>query len=121
MYFIYIPSDDQDGAFYVPKDIAMTEHIGTHMDAPHHFGKSAWDLASIPIENFVVPIVKINVREKCAENRDYVLTVQDLEEWEEKFGEVPENAVVLMETGWGDKYSDTEAYYGELSRQRCFC
>lgn len=103
---------DQDGAFYVSKDIAMTEHIGTHMDAPHHFGKSAWDLASIPIENFVVPIVKINVRKKCAENRDYVLTVQDLEEWEEKFGEVPENAVVLMETGWGDKYSDTEAYYG---------
>jgi len=121
MYFIYIPSDDQDGAFYVSKDIAMTEHIGTHMDAPHHFGKSAWDLASIPIENFVVPIVKINVRKKCAENRDYVLTVQDLEEWEEKFGEVPENAVVLMETGWGDKYSDTEAYYGEFRRQRCFC
>ena len=91
----------------------MTEHIGTHMDAPYHFGKTAWDLASIPIENFVVPVVKINVREKSAENRDYLLTVQDLQDWEEKHGAVPENAVVLMETGWGDKYTDTEAYFGE--------
>ena len=91
----------------------MTEHLGTHMDAPYHFGKTAWDLASIPIENFVVPVVKINVRKKCAEDRDYVLTIQDLKNWEEKYGTVPDNAVVLMETGWGEKYNDTEAYYGE--------
>ena len=113
-------SDDQDGAFYVSKDIVMTEHIGTHMDAPHHFGKTAWDLASIPIENFIVPVVKIDVREKCAENRDYLLTVQDLKDWEEKHGKVPENAVILMETGWGAKYKDTEAYYGELMSDNIF-
>jgi len=109
---------DEDGAFYTSKDIEMTEHIGTHMDAPYHFGKTAWDLASIPIENFVVPVVKINVREKSAENRDYLLTVQDLQDWEEKHGAVPENAVVLMETGWGDKYTDTEAYFGTARDQK---
>ena len=113
-YSTHDVSVDEDGRFFIAKDIVMTEHIGTHIDAPHHFGKTAWDLASIPIENFIVPVVKINVREKCAENRDYVLTVQDLKDWEEKHGKVPENAVILMETGWGDKYSDTEAYYGEL-------
>ena len=109
--------DDQDGQFYISKDIEMTEHLGTHMDAPYHFGKTAWDLASIPIENFVVPVVKINVREKCAEDRDYVLTIQDLKDWEAKYGTVPDNAVVLMETGWGEKYEDTEAYYGNKKRE----
>ena len=44
--------------------------------------------------------------------RDYELSVEDLRDWEEKNGEVPDNAVVLMETGWGDKYGNSEAYLG---------
>ena len=51
----------------------MTEHLGTHMDAPHHFGKTSWDLAEIPIEQFIVPVVKIDVRVKCAQNRLNIL------------------------------------------------
>ena len=103
---------DEDGFFYISKDLEMTEHIGTHMDAPYHFGKTSWDLSAIPIEKMVVPVVKIDARVKCANNRDYELTVQDLKDWEVEFGPVPENAVIIMETGWGDKYDDTEAYYG---------
>ena len=90
----------------------MTEHIGTHMDAPHHFGRTSWDLSAIPIENFVVPLVKIDVRGKCASNPDYALTVQDLKDWEEVHGTVKDGAVVVMETGWGDKYNNTQDYYG---------
>ena len=83
------------------------------MDAPHHFGKTSWDLSKIPIENFVVPLVKIDVRDQCAADADYALSVEDLLAWEEKHGKVPAGAVVVMQTGWGAKYGDAVAYYGQ--------
>eukprot|EP00116_Pleurobrachia_bachei_P009342 sb/3469604/ len=90
----------------------MTEHFGTHMDAPYHFGKFNWDLSKIPLEKLVAPVVKLNVRSKCEEDRDYTVSVQDLQEWESEYGEVPSGAVILVETGWGDKYTDMADYYG---------
>ena len=53
------------------------------------------------------------MRSKCASNRDYTVSVQDLTDWENEYGAVPSGAVILVETGWSEKYSDMADYYGK--------
>jgi len=31
------------------------EHVGTHMDAPFHFGEDGWKVGDIPLERLFVP------------------------------------------------------------------
>ena len=55
------------------------EHMGTHIDAPSHFGRGRQTLHEIPAERFIGPGVVIDVREKVETNPDYAVTVQDIE------------------------------------------
>ena len=53
--------------------------MGTHIDAPSHFGRGRQSLHEIPAERFIGPGVVIDVREKIETNPDYAVTVQDIE------------------------------------------
>lgn len=54
------------------------EHLGTHIDAPIHFGAGRQTLEEIPARNLIGPGVVLDVREKVKNNSDYVVTVQDI-------------------------------------------
>jgi len=99
------------GEYYFIKNIAMAEHLGTHLDAPYHFNKASWAVGDIPLENLISPVVKIDVREKAATDPDYVVTVQDLRDWEDKHGLIPQGCIVLMQSGY-DQYYGTSKYFG---------
>lgn len=43
---------------------------------------------------------------------NYVLTREDIIEWERKNGEIPQGAIVLLRTGWDTKWPDRRAYLG---------
>jgi kynurenine formamidase len=43
---------------------------------------------------------------------DYLVSVADLEEWEAAHGTLPEGAIVLLRTGWGERWTDRTAYLG---------
>ena len=45
-------------------------------------------------------------------NADYCLDVNELAEWEKKWGPVPAGSVALLATGWSGKWSDPRAYLG---------
>ena len=92
------------GAYRTP------EHFGTHLDAPAHFADGQPSVDQLAVSDLFGPAVVVNVVEKCTENPDYVLTRQDLEVWESEYGEIPEGAIVLMQTGWGEKWNDMKAY-----------
>lgn len=73
--------------------IDMKEGIGTHMDAPSHFIPNAQNIASIPIEKFIVPACVIDIS-----NRNdplYMLSETDLRTFEVQHGTIPENALVI--------------------------
>ena len=79
----------------------LNEHTGTHMDSPFHFsdGPSA---DQIPVENLVGALCIADIRAKAEENPDAQVTPDDLMAWEAEYGELPEGAIVAMNSGWSD-------------------
>lgn len=103
----------RNGMWCAFNDYAASEHIGTHVDAPIHFAKDGKTIDKVPLEEWIGPAVKIDVTEKCAQNRDYILTVNDIENWEKKYGRVPVGAWVIMYTGIDTKfYPDRKKIFG---------
>ena len=100
------------GYWYATFNFAASEHGGTHMDAPIHFGEGKQSVDQIPIERLVAQGVKINIAEKATQDRDYRLTAADIEQWEARSGRIPEGSIVLIETGWGRYWGDQLMYLG---------
>jgi kynurenine formamidase len=101
----------EDDGYYM-QEWRIIEHIGTHVDAPGHFtpgGRLAPDLQ--PSE-LVVPAVVIDIAARAARDPDTVVTVNDLRAFERRHGRIPRDAAVLMDSGWGAKVGDPEAYRG---------
>src|SRR5262249_57159564 len=59
------------------------------------------------------PAGVMDVSAQAAADRDYRLTLQDLRAWEEKHGAVPRGAIVLLRTGWGERWPDRKRYFGD--------
>lgn len=92
------------GFWYASNEYSASEHGGTHVDAPIHFAKDGRTIDQIPLEEWIGPAVKIDVSEKCEKNRDYLLLVDDIQNWEKKNGKIPDNAWVIMYSGIDTKY-----------------
>lgn len=76
---------------------------GTHVDAPNHMVKGGRSLDQVGIEEMVMPMCVIDKEEACNANPDYVLAVQDILDWEEIYGRVPEGALVVFKSGWSKR------------------
>lgn len=94
----------EGGWWYASNEFSASEHGGTHADAPIHFAEGGRTIEQVPLQEWIGPAVKIDVAEKCHKNRDYLLSVQDIKEWEERYGEIPDGAWVIMYTGIDTKY-----------------
>lgn len=92
------------GYWYASNEYSAAEHGGTHVDAPIHFAQGGRTIEQIPLEEWIGPAVKIDVTGPCSQDRDYLLTVGDIKNWEQKHGTIPEHAWVIMYTGIGTKY-----------------
>jgi len=92
------------GWWYASNNYSAAEHGGTHADAPVHFSEKGKTIDQIPLHDWIGPAVKIDVASKCMRNRDYLLTVEDIKQWEAAHGILPANSWVLMYTGIDTKY-----------------
>jgi kynurenine formamidase len=101
------------GFFYFANSFCSPEHGGTHLDAPMHFADGHWTNADIPPDRFVGPAVVIDVSDKAAADRDYVLTPGDISAWESAHGRIPNDSIVLLRTGWSARWPDKKAYLGD--------
>lgn len=95
---------DPRGPAWYWNNISMSEHCGTHYDAPIHWvtGKDLPNnsVDTIPPEHFIAPACVIDVSAKCAADADYALSVDDITAWEAKHGRIPEKQWVLMRSDW---------------------
>lgn len=101
------------GFFYASNALSTPEHGGTHLDAPIHFGEGRWASDEIPVDRLIGPGVVIDVSAQAAADADYRLTRADVEAWEAEHGAVPEGAIVLLRTGWGQYWPDALRYLGD--------
>jgi len=100
------------GYYYASNRLEMAEHGGTHIDAPVHFYKEGRTLDQVPIEQLVGPGVHINVSRQCVRDRDYRVTIQDFEQWEAAYGRIPDQAIVLLDTGFARFWASRQDYLG---------
>lgn len=91
----------------------VSEHLGTHMDAPIHFADGKASIDTISPNELFGPAVVIDVESKSAANADYLLSTDDILAWEAEHGPIPDRAIVLMYSGWCKKWNDEKAYMNE--------
>lgn len=102
----------EGGYYYAANNFCMSEHGGTHLDAPIHFSEGRHTSEQIPIARLIGPAAVVDVSEAAAADPDYQVSVSDLEAWEAEHGRIPDGAILLLDTGWGDKWPDRERYLG---------
>ena len=100
------------GYFYSSYSLKTPEHGGTHLDAPIHFAENGLTIDQLPIENLTGNAVVIDVSKNALKDRDYQITIADVEEWELEHGEIKPNTIILFKTGYGQFYPDREKYFG---------
>lgn len=86
---------------------SVASQYGTHTDVPVHFHEKGRDMSQITLQELVYPLVVIDKSKECAQNPDFILTVEDIKEWEDKNGRIPENSFVAFRSDWYKK-SDLE-------------
>jgi kynurenine formamidase len=95
------------GFYYSSNSYSAPEHGGTHLDAPVHFAQGKETADQVPIDNLTGNAIVVDVSEKALKNRDYLISVADIENWEKQTEQnLPDNAILLFRTGYGQYYPD---------------
>lgn len=90
--------------------LSYWEHNGTHMDAPVHFAPNGLFVDQIPAEALVVPVAVIDIKERVARDPDTIVMPDDIIAWERRYGRLPANALVAMNSGWATRVGSVASY-----------
>lgn len=105
-----------NGYYYSAYNFSAAEHGGTHIDAPVHFSEGAKSVDQFEADQLVAPAVKIDVSQNALANRDYLITIDDIENWESANGKIPDSYIVLFQTGFSKYWPDKKSYLGTDQR-----
>ncbi|WP_075350672.1 cyclase family protein [Algoriphagus marinus] len=104
------------GYFYSSYSLSTPEHGGTHLDAPIHFSEGKLTSDQIPLSSLIGKAIVIDVSEKALKDRDYLISEEDVKQWESTHGQIDPNQIVLFKTGYGKFYPDRESYFGTAKK-----
>src|SRR5690242_8010589 len=117
--FFGVPGIEMQKQFDITKDgfnlfwWRIVEHAGTHFDAPIHFSRDGASVERIDAAALVVPLAVVDVAAKAAQDPDYLLSRQDLLDWETRNGKLPDDCCVAMHSGWGRHVGDAARFTGK--------
>jgi kynurenine formamidase len=104
------------GYYYASNKFSAPEHGGTHIDAPRHFAAGANTLDQVPLDQLMGNAILIDVTKQCESSRDYLISVNDFNSWEQQHGQIPAGAIVLLRTGFAKFWPDRVKYMGTDER-----
>lgn len=110
-----VAEGETPGGWYAANAFCAAEHGGTHLDAPVHFAQEGRTADEIRLEDLIGDAVVVDVSAGSTEP-DREIAVADIEAWEAANGPLPEGAIVLLRTGWGERWPDPESYLGTATR-----
>ena len=108
--------ETEGGWHYAANNFRAAEHGGTHLDAPIHFARNGDTADEIPLRKLAGAAVNVDVRAKANADRDYLVSVADLEAFEAEHGRIAADTVVLLRTGWARHWPDARRYMGTADR-----
>jgi kynurenine formamidase len=104
---------DGDGPAWYWQNITLSEHTGTHFDAPCHWvtGKDLpnGSTDTLIVENMIAPVVVIDCSKEVAADKGFILTVEHLQNWEAEHGTIPAGSWVFLRSDWR-KVADPDNY-----------
>ncbi|GAP08194.1 MAG TPA: cyclase family protein [Anaerolinea thermolimosa] len=103
---------------YFLRRLNLGEHSGTHLNAPAHFLPQGLAVDQLPPERLVLPAVVIDVHAACAVNADFALPLEEVHAWEREHGRVPSGSLVILFTGWEDRWDAPIRYWNGDSEGR---
>lgn len=86
--------------------------FGTHIDFPGHFIKEGALSDSFGAADGIFPLCVIDITDKVKKNQNYAVTVQDIKDYEAKYGNIPDGAFVALRTDWSKNWPDMNALSG---------
>ena len=86
--------ETEGGWFYSSYNFSASEHGGTHFDAPIHFAQGADTNDQVPLTRFIGAAAVVDVSERATP--DYLVSVDDLLEWESRHGPLPDGVILLL-------------------------
>lgn len=104
---------------YFLRKFSMGEHSGTHMNAPNSFYSEGASIDSYPPQSLVVPAIAIDIRDKSLVNADYALTIDDVLTWEQEHRFIEPGNIIILYTGWQEKWADEVAFFNRDDRGIC--
>lgn len=103
--------DDRGPAWYW-NNLKLSEHTGTHFDAPIHWvsGKDyeSNSTDTIPIEKFIAPACVMDVSDEASADPDFLLSIDHVKSWEKAHGTIDAGSWFLLRTGWSKRSSSDE-------------
>ena len=117
--FVHTPSvvGMTRGGFYMATyNYSGSEHVGTHLDAPAHFREGGRSIEQLPIEQIIGEAIVVDVKHKVAADQEYLVTVDDILAWEKTNGAIPDNCIILFNTGLANVWPDKIKYTGTDKR-----
>jgi len=108
---------DERGPAWAWRWLEIGEHVGTHFDAPFHWvsGRDGLDVSEVPPSHLVAPAVVIDKSAESAEDPDYLLTVEEVRDFEAEHGPLPDGGWLLLRTGWDARAHDEELFLNASS------
>jgi kynurenine formamidase len=100
------------GWYYASNIVHMTEHGGTHLDAPVHFAAGQTTADKVELSRLVGEAVVIDVSAESAKDADYLVSLDDVRRWEATQGRIGRGSRVLFRTGWSSRWPDAVRYLG---------
>jgi kynurenine formamidase len=108
--------ETEGGYWYAANGFRTAEHGGTHLDAPYHFSAQGETADRIALEKLLGEAVVVDVTEACRADRDHLVGREDLAAHERAHGRIPDGAIVLLRTGFGEAWPDRARYLGTARR-----
>jgi kynurenine formamidase len=93
-------------------NIRLSEHTGTHFDAPVHWltGRHLDDVAQVPPRRLVGPAAVLDFSAEAAADCDFLLERDHVEAWQREHGPLPDSGWLLYRTGWDSRKDDPEKF-----------
>ncbi|UNU25083.1 cyclase family protein [Microcoleus vaginatus] len=108
---------ETDGYFL--RKFSMGEHSATHINAPNSFYAEGASIDSYSPQSLVSPAITIDLRQQSLANPDYTLTIDDILAWERQHKLIEPGNIVLLYTGWQEKWDDERAFFNRDDRGIC--
>jgi kynurenine formamidase len=106
---------DAAGPVVYWNNIRLSEHSGTHFDAPVHWltGREHDDIARIPPERLVAPAAVLDFSAAAQADPEFLLERAHVERWQQAHGPLPAGGWLLYRTGWDARVGDPQAFLND--------